>query len=145
MKIISGGCLCEKVSYTISSPPLSQGICYCQQCQRASGSLGSPMMVLPKLSFACSTELPFYETTSARGSTVKRHFCKDCGSHIYAQISDAAEILTVKAATLNDLSIFAPEYLVWTENAGTRHTLHRGVPAFEQNAPLEMILGIKNY
>lgn len=145
MSIISGSCLCEKVHYTLSSLPFSQGICYCQQCQRASGSLGSPMMVLPKSSFSCAIDLPFYETTSARGSTVKRHFCKDCGSHIYAQISDAPEIITVKAATLNDLSIFTPEYLVWTENTGAKHTLPQGVLAFEQNAPLEIVLGLKNY
>ncbi|MBS1968759.1 MAG: GFA family protein [Bdellovibrionales bacterium] len=143
MKTISGSCLCEKVQYTISSSPLSQGICYCQQCQRASGSLGSPMMVLPKSSFSCSTELAFYETTSARGSTVKRYFCKDCGSHVYAEISDAPEIVTVKVATLSDLSIFTPQYLVWTENMGAKHTLLAGVPAFEQNAPLEMVLGLK--
>lgn len=142
MKILSGNCLCEKVHYTISSSPLSQGICYCLQCQRASGAFGSPLIVLPKQSFACTTELPFYETKSARGSTVKRHFCKDCGTQIYSQISDAPEIVTVKAATLNDVSTFAPDYLVWTQNTGPLHPRPSGVPSFEQNAPLEMILGM---
>lgn len=142
MSQLSGECLCEKVQYKILSKPLSQGICYCQQCQKSGGAYGSPLMVLLKNQFECRTEnLSSCTTQSDRGSTVTRHFCKDCGTHVFSQISDVPDILTVKAVTLNDFKKFVPQYLVWTESAIPSCPLPEGVPAFSQAAPLQLVLG----
>lgn len=141
---IFGGCLCEKVRYKISQPPISQGICYCRQCQISGGGCGSPMMVLKKYSFECSQETLAYCTTkSERGSTVIRNFCRECGSHIFSQIADILEIITIKAATLDDFSTFTPEYLVWTRSAGPACAFPSGVPSFLESPPLAMVLGGK--
>jgi hypothetical protein len=141
MTHISGGCLCEKVRYKIVSPPISQGICYCRQCQKAGGACGSPLMVLRRDAFECSpVELSFCRTQSDDGSTVTRNFCGDCGSHIFAQIADVPEIITVRVATLDDLSRFTPEYLVWTRNAGPSCSFPSGVPSFLEDAPLDLVL-----
>lgn len=144
MNKISGGCLCGKVRYTISHLPISQGICYCHQCQKTGGAYGSPLMVLAANAFETEqTEISFSETKSDRGSTVKRHFCKDCGSHIFATISDIAGLMTVKANTLDDFTQFAPEYLVWTKSADPSCFFPPGVPAFAEAAPLELVLAMK--
>jgi hypothetical protein len=142
MNQLSGGCLCQKVQYKIISKPLSQGICYCQQCQKSGGAYGSPLLVLFKTQFECTTEnLSFCITQSARGSAVTRHFCKDCGSHIFSQISDVPDILTVKAVTLDEFQNFVPQYLVWTQSATPSCALPHNVPAFSQAAPIELVLG----
>ncbi|MFL5814663.1 MAG: GFA family protein [Bdellovibrionia bacterium] len=142
MTYVSGGCLCEKVRYTVSLPPISQGICYCRQCRKAGGACGSPLMVLHRDAFECSKEaLSFCRTQSDDGSTVVRNFCRECGSHIFAQIADVPEIVTVRASTLDDVSRFIPEYLVWTRNAGPFCSFPPGVPAFREDAPLHMVLG----
>ncbi|MEW6056579.1 MAG: GFA family protein [Bdellovibrionota bacterium] len=139
---ISGGCLCEKVRYKISQPPISQGVCYCRQCQRSGGAYGGPLLVLYIVTFECSPEgLAFCTTRSDDGSTVMRNFCKECGSHVFSQITDLPEIITVKAATLDDFSLFAPEYLVWTRSAGPSCAFPARVPAFSEDAPLNIVLG----
>lgn len=144
MTSISGGCLCEKVRYTITSLPISQGICYCRQCQKTGGVCGSPLMVLRKDAFECPQgALSFHKTKSNRGSAVARHFCKECGSHIFSQISDVPEIVTVKAATLDDLNVFVPQYVVWIRSACAFVPLPTMIPHFKENAPLEMVLGMK--
>ncbi|MBN8540714.1 MAG: GFA family protein [Deltaproteobacteria bacterium] len=142
MRPFLGGCLCESTRYKISQPPISQGICYCRQCRKAGGACGSPVMVLSKATFECSPgTLSTCETTSSRNSVVTRNFCKNCGSHIFAQISDVPDLVTVRAATLDDFSLFTPQYLVWTQSAGPSCVFPKGIPAFPENAPLAVILG----
>lgn len=144
MTPISGGCLCGQVRYAINSSPISQGICFCLQCQKTDGVFGSPLMVLHKDSFACSRQaVSFYKTQSDRGSIVSRHFCRECGSHIFSQISDVPVIITLKIATLDDLNHFMPQYAAWTRDASLAFTLPTGVPSFEKNAPIELVLGMK--
>lgn len=142
MNKILGGCLCQKVRYKISSPPLSQGICYCHQCRKSGGAYGSPLMVLQKDSFEClPSELFFCVTKPDQGRAVRRNFCAECGSHIFAQIADFPEIVTVRAATLDDFHLFKPEYLVWTQSAGSSCTFPSGIPLFRESAPLEILVG----
>ena len=142
MNQLSGRCLCQKVQYRILSKPLSQGICYCQQCQKSGGAYGSPLLVLLQNQFECPADnLSSYATQSDRGSTVTRHFCKDCGSHIFSQISDIPDILTVKAVTLEQFKNFIPQYLVWTQSATPSCALPNDVPTFSQAAPIELVLG----
>jgi hypothetical protein len=94
-----------------------------------------------KKSFECSiADLSSFTTISARGSAIKRYFCKRCGSPIFSEISDAPEIITVKAATLDDSQFFLPDYLVWTKSAGPLGTFPGEVPRFMENAPLDLIL-----
>lgn len=141
MTHMTGGCLCEKIRYRISSAPISQGICYCRQCQKAGGASGSPLMVLQKEAFECTrTTLASYRTTSNRGSTVTRFFCRECGSPIFSQISDVPGIVTVKAATLDEPHNFKPEYLVWTQSAGPAGAFPPDVPSFPENAPIHLLL-----
>jgi hypothetical protein len=71
---------------------------------------------------------------------VTRKFCKECGTHIFAEISDVPEFITLRAATLDDFGIFVPEYLVWTGSAGKQTVFPQGLPAYLENAPLKMLL-----
>lgn len=144
MNHLTGGCTCLRVRYTVFSAPISQGICYCQQCkkyQKNNEMFGNPLLVLEKDSLTCSKEgLSFCTTTSDRGSIVSRYFCTQCGDHVFAQISDLPAIVTIRANTLDDFSVFAAEYLAWTASADSNSVFPSGVPAFSMNAPIELIL-----
>lgn len=139
----TGGCLCRKIRYEITSAPLSQGICYCRQCAKCSGPYGSPLLVLRKETFTCSLQdqLSFFETMPDQGSPVRRNFCASCGTHVFAELTDFPEILTVKAATLDDVQHFVPEYLVFTASAGASCLFPPGVPSYPESAPLEILAG----
>ena len=99
-------------------------------------------MVLHRDAFAClPSDCSIYLTKSDRGAAVRRNFCFACGSHIFSQIMDFPEIVTVKAATLDDFGLFVPEYLVWIQSVGASCPLPPGIPSFPKSAPLEMLLG----
>ncbi|MGZ3743887.1 MAG: GFA family protein, partial [Pseudobdellovibrionaceae bacterium] len=57
---------------------------------------------------------------SERSSTVTRNFCKECGCHIFSEISDVPEIITLKVETHDDLSVFVPQYLAWVRSADSQ-------------------------
>ena len=138
---MNGGCLCKKVRYTISEKPISQGICYCRQCQLTGGSFGSAMILLAKDSFEIVSDgVGSYETKSDRGTTVMRQFCNSCGCHIFSKISDLPEIVTVKAATLDNFDFFIPKYLAWTQSANSSSDLPKNIPSFPGNPSLEIVL-----
>jgi hypothetical protein len=102
------------------------------------------MMVLHKETFDVSHgSLSSCKTIAERGSTVTRNFCRDCGSHIFAEISDIPDLITIRAASLDNFELFVPDYLVWTRSAGPLCPFPAGVPSFQENAPLEMVLGLK--
>jgi hypothetical protein len=141
MTPLIGRCLCGKVEFKILSKPVSQGVCYCIPCQKTGGVLGSPLLVLNKKAFDCTLEsLSFFSSASERGSTVCRHFCKYCGTHVFSTISDAPDILTVKVAALDERESFVPDYLVWTKRANPQCIFPRDVPSFLENAPFELLL-----
>jgi hypothetical protein len=143
MSSISGSCLCEKVQYKVFHKPISKGICYCNQCQKSGGAYGSPLLVLHKDQFQCSqVDLGKVMTTSDRGSTVTRNFCKSCGTHVFSQISDVPDFLTVKAVTMDNFNLFEADYLVWTESAVNAGPFPAGVALYPQSAPLEVLLGV---
>ncbi len=143
MNKYDGGCLCGKVRYKISSEPISQGICYCRQCRKTGGMFGSPLIVLRRNAFALTTALPFFMTTSDRGSSVRRYFCKHCGTQIFSDILDLPDIVTVKGATLDNYENFKPEYAVWTQDAPSIQNFSKDLPRFPGNAPIEIVL--RNY
>jgi hypothetical protein len=105
------------------------------------GSFGSAMIVLAKDSFdIVSDGVAFYETKSDRGATVMRQFCNSCGCHIFSKISDMPEIVTVKAATLDNFDFFIPKYLAWTQSANHSTELPKNIPSFPGNPSLEIVL-----
>ena len=75
--VITGGCLCGRVRYELSGPPLDMGTCHCRNCQRWSGS-----------SFHCGvafalTDLRFTQNQPVwykSSSIMERGFCPGCGS-----------------------------------------------------------------
>jgi hypothetical protein len=142
MNFATGSCLCEKVRYKFRFSPISQGICYCLQCQKTGGVYGSPTVVLTKEALAIpSGALAECKLISDRGSVVRRKFCKECGTHIFAEISDVPTFITLRAATLEDFGLFVPEYLVWTKSAATSCVFPQGVPSYSENAPMDALLG----
>ena len=45
--MMTGGCLCGQVRYEADGAPAWTAICYCRDCQRASGSGYMPVMGVP--------------------------------------------------------------------------------------------------
>ncbi|MCJ1465394.1 hypothetical protein MMC07_004012 [Pseudocyphellaria aurata] len=102
---IAGGCLCEKVRYTIDFPAGCQWPPDCTQCRKHSGSLVvhfitvSPSQVhwfSPGSPSPSATPLsPFKEFLSS--AKARRGFCAECGTALswrHVEVPEEIEILT---------------------------------------------------
>jgi hypothetical protein len=116
--VFSGGCACGAVRYDCSTSPITMVNCHCRDCQRASGSAYSPTVLIPTATFRLVRGEPrYHEITAANGNIVRRTFCAECGSPLFASSSAHPEMTGVRAGSLDDPSWFRAERDVWIGSA----------------------------
>ncbi len=114
--MFKGGCLCGAVRYEVeefAAPPVH---CHCETCRKRQG-------------VAMSTNLPvlvehFHITkgeeilSSFESSPGKRgYFCKNCGSHLYAEKTDVAAIVLRLGCLDEDTAIPEPQAHIWRSDS----------------------------
>jgi len=82
-----GSCLCRKVTYSISGPPLMNTLCHCLNCQKASGSLFQANAGYKKDQFQIlsgqDSIQTYLDSDTDSGSVLHRRFCGNCGSTLF--------------------------------------------------------------
>ena len=115
---ITGHCLCGAVSYSIAAEPMTVAICHCDDCQRQSGAPASLNVGVDRDAFTLVGTTKTFQTAAAdSGDARERIFCPECGSPIISILSEADDIVFVKAGTLDDRSWLEPEMEVFTDFA----------------------------
>lgn len=77
----SGSCLCGEIKYKLLSEPQKVSNCHCTMCQKQHGAAFATYASLPKSDLVYTSgasSLVEYNSSS----TIKRKFCKVCGSNI---------------------------------------------------------------
>lgn len=132
MSKISGECLCGDVSYECSQEPVMAGHCQCTDCQKISGAGHIANIAIPRGSLSISGQLAFHEKQAESGNIVKRGFCPNCGSHIYAENSGVPQLEFIRAGSLHDLEQFKPAMVVYSSSAASWDHMDPELPAFEK-------------
>ena len=116
---ITGSCLCGAITYKLDAEPIAMAVCHCRNCQRQAGSALSVIAVFPRASLSLDGVPKVYEDQGTSGQTVYRNFCPDCGSPVLTDTPGAkeADIIFIKAGTLDDVSILKPSTHYWTKSA----------------------------
>jgi hypothetical protein len=106
---MTGGCPCGAVRYQIASFPLLLYSCNCTDCQKASGSaFALNMPVRARDLRILQGEPKGWRHTSPKGVQVTSWFCGDCGGRLYGERAGRAEIVNLRAGTLDDTSWLVP-------------------------------------
>ncbi len=132
MASITGGCACGAVRYECSADALMGGNCYCRDCQRSTGTAMASVMLVPKAALKITGELKHYEVTGDSGGKVSRGFCPNCGSPILSLISTMDSMVALKAASLDDTSIFKPMFQVYMKSAPPWAPVRDDLPKFDK-------------
>ena len=101
-----GGCYCGKIRYRIDGEPVIQLYCFCKDCLSITGADGYHSSYLVKESnfhFIKSTPAT-HEELSKEGRAIKRHYCQECGSNLWAETD--LGLLGVWGGTFDDSSVF---------------------------------------
>ena len=110
---ITGGCLCGAVRYTASAPPQMQGLCYCADCRKASGSAFIPFMNFAAADIVITGEARQHAAKSIRGTDAVRNFCPVCGGLVFGGIIGVDAEHTVYAGSLDDQGHFKPTIAIF--------------------------------
>ena len=71
---LSGGCACGAVRYETAAEPVLMLNCHCRDCQRASGSAYSPIVVVPRGLLSSTREPQYHRILGASGKAIERGF-----------------------------------------------------------------------
>ncbi len=106
---MTGGCSCGAIRYEITSFPLLLYTCNCTDCQRASGSaFALNMPVLARDFHILQGEPKGWHHASPKGVQVTSRFCDACGGRLYGERAGRAELVNLRAGTLDDTSWMVP-------------------------------------
>jgi hypothetical protein len=108
-----GGCLCGKVRFRVTAPPLDSGYCHCRMCQQNSGAPVVAWVTFPTLSFSWRSGEP---GTFASSAHAKRQFCATCGSYLVFTSTKFPDEVSVNTATLDDPNAFPPGKHIFVES-----------------------------
>ncbi|KAI9304227.1 glutathione-dependent formaldehyde-activating protein [Cunninghamella echinulata] len=114
---ITGGCLCEKIRYSISLKKsldeIKANYCHCTMCRKASGSPLAAFFMVPKedVTFSGSLQLSKYQSSE----NCLRGFCPNCGSQLTWE-RVGSDIYDFGLGTLDNPHIIQPQYHLWCEN-----------------------------
>jgi hypothetical protein len=118
MATLLGGCLCGAVRYECSGEPAISALCYCTDCQHATGGAFSAGFMVPKESFKLlKGELKSHEITADSGNKVGRNFCPTCGSPVMNQFTAMSAFVEVAAGSLDDVTRYKPMISIFTSSA----------------------------
>lgn len=131
MIVRTGGCLCGAVRYEARGEPLYAGLCFCRDCQRASGSGFVPFMGFPASAFRVTGETRRFVCASARGGEAVRNACPRCSSLIFGGIVGQDVQHTVYAGTLDDPSSFRPAIGIFDRDRPAWALAPEGLTLFE--------------
>lgn len=116
MTVRTGQCLCGAVRFTLSADPLAARVCWCKDCQHIASN-GTVNIMVPTAALETTGAMSEYLSTAESGNEVKRRFCPQCGSHLFANSSARPQFTVVRAGTLDDPSSIKPTSNIWSGSA----------------------------
>lgn len=134
---ITGGCLCGAVRYECAAEPIAAGHCHCEDCRRTSGTGHGSHLAVPAGAVTVTGEAKFYEKPADSGNVVARGFCPTCGGPVYSTNSAVADLLFLRASSLDDPEVFKPQLVVYAAKAASWDLMDPSLPAFDGMPPEE--------
>jgi len=132
--MITGGCACNTVRYEYDGEPVLSYKCHCLDCQKYSSSGYVALFWAWSDSFEFTAGKPTWrKCEGSSGKEVSRGFCKDCGAPVAARLGVLPHIVGIPASSLDNPSVFKPEYEIWVSSARNWDVLDSGLPKVDGN------------
>jgi hypothetical protein len=149
--LLTGGCLCGAVRYTIRGDPIAALNCHCSDCRHASGAPFVTWAVFPHDALAWGAGKPHAISWAER----TRLFCHKCGTPLAVLPPEHMGIVAITACSLDHPELIRPTCHTWTEDrlpwihctddlpsyehAATQATSHDGDPLAVASVPNDAI------
>jgi hypothetical protein len=115
--LITGGCLCRAVRYSIAAAPLITRVCWCRLCQYLAAGNGTVNVCFLSAAVSVEGELRDFRSVADSGNVMHRRFCPLCGTQVFSAAEARPHLTFVRAGTLDDREIARPAATIWTSQA----------------------------
>lgn len=126
----AGQCACGLVRFECFGEPKRMFNCHCTDCQKATGSGYSALMVFTRFAVRLMGDIKYYSWTSDRGTLVDRGFCPSCGNPIFISRPAIPDICLLYASSLDDPKLYRPQHQQWTRSAQPWDTFDQTMPCY---------------
>jgi hypothetical protein len=117
------------VRFLIDAEPVAARMCWCRDCQRIASGSATVNVLFPEAAVTFTGEITTIERIADSGNTVERGFCPKCGSQLYSRtVSPEGLPMRIRAGTLDDPELMAPQAIIWTDSAPRWAMLDPGLP-----------------
>ena len=129
----TGHCFCGQVRYVIAAEPAGARACWCRDCQYIASGSATVNVLFPEDAVSWEGEITRLEKTADSGNTVERGFCPVCGSQMFSRtVAPAGQPIRIRAGTLDNPELMAPQALIWVDSAPSWATLDPALPHHRQ-------------
>jgi hypothetical protein len=131
--VLTGGCLCGAVRYTVA-PGLRMKpyACHCTDCQRRSGSSFGIQLGIMEPNLQISGELIAGEHIQPSGAKAGIFACAKCLTRLYTTNDRRPGIINLRAGTLDASPELVPAAHLWVKSKQPWLVLPEGVPALDE-------------
>ena len=129
-RVWSGGCACGAIRYEITGEPIVMTDCQCLDCQSESGTGHASHLVFPSKDVTIPEVATGWEMTADSGKKKTRHFCRTCGSPVFMTFAATPDILTIRAASLDEPERYRPQMVTYASRGWAWDHLDPNVPKF---------------
>jgi hypothetical protein len=111
--VLTGGCLCGALRYSLSETPGDAGYCHCRICQRASGA---PVMAFGTVPLTAVTWEEGSPNRYRSSDLAERWFCGRCGTPMAIHADYQSDTVDIALTTLDDPDAVQPGFHIWTDS-----------------------------
>ena len=126
--MMTGGCLCGAVTYTVTGPLRPVVACHCVQCRKTSGHHVAATSA-PRETIGIAGDLTWYTSSD----TARRAFCGTCGSNLFWDGGGAN--LSIFAGTLDGDTNLKTAGHIFVADKGDYYDIVDGRPQAAQDDP----------
>ncbi len=119
MSQLTGRCMCDAITFTITGQPYGIISCHCKDCQRLHGNY-NPMLVSPEeeVQITDNGKLVWFSSSPSK----QRGFCSVCGTALFMRNTENGRLLTSVGA-LDDTHPLKNIKNIFTEEAGSYYVM----------------------
>ncbi|MBM0108805.1 GFA family protein [Steroidobacter sp. S1-65] len=108
-------CNCGQLKVHATGEPIRISVCHCLACQRRSGSVFAMQARFERPNVRIEGTAKQWVRITDSGNQCIQHFCPECGSTVYYQVSTAPDVFAVPVGAFADPSFPEPKFSVYEE------------------------------
>ena len=132
---ITGGCLCGAIRYEAAAEPLAVRTCWCRLCQYLGGGTATVNVAFAADAVTLTGKLADHESVADSGNVMHRGFCPTCGTPVTSTAESRPHLIFLRAGTLDDPSIAAPQATIWASSAPDWACIDADIPSYPAQVP----------